>query len=145
MGINFITCNKGHKFKPQGTDFNCPICAGKEPKKTGHNKYHNKRVEKEGMKFPSQFQCDYYFSTLLPLKKAGEIKEIFTEVTFPLRAGISYRADFMVIWKGSGTYDRIEIIDTKGVLTYPFKMKRKLWNEIHPNLPITIIKKENNA
>lgn len=117
----------------------CPVCnkTGKQSKKSGHSKYHNKRVEKEGEVFQSQFECDYYFNTLLPLKRTGRIKEMWRQVSFPIGAGIRYVADFLILW---GTYERLEIIDTKGYSTREFKNKMKMWNAKY-NVPITIVRK----
>ena len=78
------------------------------------NKYGNRKVEIDGMKFDSQHEADYYFGVLMPRVKSGELKTLCRQVAFDLPGGIKYIADFVTIlpdW-------RIEnVIDAKSAAT----------------------------
>lgn len=65
--------------------------------KAKRQKYGNRRVEIDGMKFDSQHEADYYFGVLLPRVKAGELKCVCRQVPFDLPGGIRYIADFVTM------------------------------------------------
>ena len=60
-------------------------------------KYGNRKVEIDGMKFDSQHEADYYFGVLVPRVKAGELKCVCRQVPFDLPGGIRYIADFVTM------------------------------------------------
>lgn len=85
-----------------------------EPPPPKRNKYGNRRVEIDGMKFDSQYEADYYFGVLVPRLKAGELRNVLRQVKFELPGGIVYVADFVTILPDM----RIEsIIDAKSEAT----------------------------
>lgn len=77
-------------------------------------KYGNRKVTVDGMKFDSQHEADYYFGVLMPRVKAGELKAVCRQVKFDLPGGITYVADYVTILPDM----RIEaVIDAKSVIT----------------------------
>lgn len=107
-----------------------------------NNKYHNKKVIYNGIKFDSKKERAR-FITLKQLEKAGIIKELELQKKFLLQEGytnakgkkirpIYYIADFFY-------YDCINnkwvVEDTKGVRTEVYKLKKKLF-EYKYNLTI---------
>lgn len=106
--------------------------AGPQPKK---HKYRAKPVTFDGIRFPSKFEGEYY----LRLKKrlaAGQIRSFDRQPRFPLLVNDSkiceYRADFRV-YELDGS---ITIIDTKGMKTPVYRLKRKLMEACYPQTPI---------
>lgn len=67
------------------------------PEKSKRSKYGNRRVEIDGMKFDSQHEAEFYFGTLVPRMRAGELKTVCRQVKFDLPGGIVYVADFVTI------------------------------------------------
>ena len=59
-------------------------------------KYGNKRVEIDGIKFDSQHEANVY-QELMYRVKAGELKTVCRQVKFDLPGGIVYIADFVAI------------------------------------------------
>lgn len=83
-------------------DFMRQRCANTmaSPMTTRHQKrqkYGNRKVEIDGMKFDSQHEADYYFGVLIPRIKAGELKCVCRQVPIDLPGGIRYIADFVTI------------------------------------------------
>ncbi len=83
-------------------------------------KYRNKRVERDGKKFDSVREADYY-DRLCMMRAAGEIRLILRQVPFDLPGGIKYIADFCTIDR-DGTF---HVIDVKGVRTRVYINKKK--------------------
>lgn len=95
------------------------------------NKYHNKKVIIDGIKFDSKKEMQYYIK-LKMLEKAGKIRDLKLQVPFTLietfkRGDKTYRkmkyiADF--------TYyddkDTLHVVDTKGYRTKEYELKKKL-------------------
>lgn len=69
-----------------------------EPKeqKPRRNKYGNRRVTVDGMKFDSQHEAEVYQQLML-MVRAGELKTVLRQVRFDLPGGIQYIADFVTI------------------------------------------------
>ena len=67
------------------------------PDKPKRQKYGNRKVEIDGMKFDSQHEADYYFGVRIPRVKAGELKCVCRQVPIDLPGGIRYVADFVTI------------------------------------------------
>lgn len=59
-------------------------------------KYGNKRVEVNGIKFDSQHEANFYQELMLRVR-AGELKTVCRQVKFDLPGGIVYVADFVAI------------------------------------------------
>lgn len=102
--------------------------APKEPKR---QKYGNRKVQIDGMKFDSQKEADYYFSRLLPAWKLGELKLLARQVPFDLPGGIKYVADFVIV----GMNGDVDVIDTKSeptrknrVYVNKKKQMRAIWH-----------------
>lgn len=76
-------------------------------------KYGNRRVEIDGMKFDSQKEANFYFGELLPLWKAGVLKLLARQVPFDLPGGIRYIADFVTVNIDGDT----RVIDAKSEIT----------------------------
>lgn len=107
-----------------------------------HNKYKNKKVTVNGKVFDSKKEAKRYLE-LIKLEQAGLIKDLETQKKFLLldtfkKNGktykqISYYADFVY----TSVYEKKTIVeDVKGVRTEGYKIKRKLFEFIYPNLTI---------
>lgn len=100
------------------------------------NKYRNKRVQIDGVKFDSIAEAEYYKELLL-LKRCGDIVEIHLQPKCYLTTSrILYKPDFKIKDK----FDRIWYVDIKGVSTNVFKIKARLWKH-YGDAPLRIIKK----
>lgn len=95
------------------------------------DKYRNKKVEFDGIKFDSERERDRYAELKL-LAKAGEITDLKLQPVFELipairengktvQTAIKYRADFS--YKKDG---KLVVEDAKGVKTEVYKLKKKL-------------------
>lgn len=84
---------------------------GKET--TRRNKYGNRKIEIDGMKFDSRHEADYYFNVLMGRWMAGELKLVARQVPFDLPGGIRYIADFLTVDAGGN----VEVIDAKSEAT----------------------------
>ncbi|MDL2238155.1 DUF1064 domain-containing protein [Christensenellaceae bacterium OttesenSCG-928-K19] len=89
------------------------------------SKYGNKRTTLDGVERDSKLESDYYAQLRL-MEKAKEVTRFFEKVSFQLTDGISYVADFVVLWP-DGTWT---VEDTKGKETDVYKMKKKLMKEL---------------
>lgn len=70
-------------------------------------KYGNRRVEIDGIKFDSQHEANFYQELMLRVR-AGELKTVCRQVKFDLPGGIVYVADFVAIrpdFTVEGVYD----------------------------------------
>ena len=116
-----------------------------EPQSQRKSKYNNQKTMVDGIEFDSKKEADYYIHLKL-LKKAGEIKDIGLQQRFVLQPGfkkngvkyqpITYIADF-VITNNDGT---TEVVDVKGVETQVFKIKKKLFEYMYPDLNLKVVK-----
>ena len=106
------------------------------------NKYKNKKVSINGKVFDSKKEAKRYCE-LIKLEQAGLIKDLETQKKFLLldtfrKNGktynqISYYADFVYF----DIYSKKTIVeDVKGVKTQVYKIKKKLFEFIYPNLTI---------
>ena len=104
-------------------------------------KYNNKRIRVDGILFDSKLEADFYSDLKLQLK-AGVIRGFCRQAEFILVEGfagrkpVTYKADFIIFYP-DGT---AEIIDTKGMETETFKLKKKLFQEKFPGLELKIVK-----
>lgn len=96
-------------------------------------KYNNKKITVDGQKFDSKKEANRYKELLL-LEKAGEIKDLRTQVKFKLipaqrdeatgkviERECSYKADFVYSEGGKTVVE-----DVKGFRTKEYVIKRKL-------------------
>lgn len=122
------------KGKQQGGSRNTAAVALKE------NKYKNVKVEIDGIKFDSKFEAEFYFGELQWLYAAGEITNIERQKKYLLQPAFKYRdkavrainyvADFVVTYKDGS----VEVIDTKGVQTKDYLLKKKLLLYKYPDI-----------
>ena len=99
------------------------------------SKYKNKKVIYNGIKFDSQKERNYYIKLKL-LEDKGKIKDLKLQVKFELQPkfksgnkniqAISYIADFTYL----DEENKLHIIDTKGVRTDVYKIKKKMMQYI---------------
>ena len=100
---------------------------------TKQNKYKNKKVIYDGIKFDSNREMAYYIK-LKMLEQKGIIKDLELQKSFELQPSfklngktykkITYRADFSYV---SVQDNKIHIVDTKGFRTEVYKLKRKMF------------------
>ena len=88
------------------------ICVADMDKPKKRPKYGNTRVEIDGIKFDSIKEANYY-SHLMMLYRAGELRLVLLQVPFILPGNIKYYADFLTIDK-TGNF---EVIDVKSEAT----------------------------
>lgn len=90
--------------------------------------------EKDGIKFPSKLERNYY-NQLKLRQKAGDVLFFQRQCPFDLPGGIQYRIDFTV-FLADGT---VEFIDCKGMPTPVSTLKIKQVEDLYP-IKIKIIK-----
>lgn len=108
------------------------------------NKYYNRKVIIDGIKFDSIAEGNRYKELKL-LERAGKISNLELQPKFILQENfkkngrtyrkIEYIADF--IYEENG---QVIVEDTKGVETDVFKLKHKLFEYKYPDLELKIIK-----
>lgn len=76
------------------------------------NKYGNRRVEVDGIRFDSQKEARYYEELMLRYR-AGDLKLVLLQVPFILPGPVKYYADFLTIDNDG----RFEVIDVKSEAT----------------------------
>lgn len=94
------------------------------------NKYKNKKVVYDGIKFDSKKEGAYYLKLKL-LEEKGIISDLKLQVKFELQPkfqfgnktirAINYIADFTYIQD-----NKLHIVDTKGMRTDVYKLKKKM-------------------
>ena len=116
-----------------------------EPQSQRKSKYNNKKTMVDGIKFDSKKEAEYYCQLKL-LKQAGKIKDYRLQPRYELQPAfkkngkkyraITYIADFAII-NNDGT---TEVVDIKGVETQVFKIKKKLFEYMYPDLNLKVVK-----
>lgn len=106
-------------------------------KKAPTNKFNNKKVEVNGIKFDSKMEADYYLY-ILEMCEEGIVDEFELQPEFVLQEGftkrglkflpIKYKADFE-LWFADGTN---YVVDIKGFETADFKIKKKMFEKRYP-------------
>lgn len=96
------------------------------------NKYKNKKVEYNGIKFDSQKERNYYIKLKL-LEEKGKIKDLKLQVKYELQPKfqignkiyqkITYKADFSYI---SIDDNKLHVVDVKGFKTKEYLLKKKI-------------------
>lgn len=104
-------------------------------KKPKASKYKNVRTSVDGINFSSKLEASYY-RHLLNLKANGTVNYFLRQVPIHLPANIRYVVDFLVVYSDN----HIDYVDTKGVETDIFKLKKKQVESLYP-IKITIVKK----
>jgi len=110
-----------------------------EEDKKSVNKYKNKKVEYEGIRFDSKMEMEFYIYLLkthtkeeIELQPKFVLQEKFRDSTGKTQREIKYVADFRV---GNIVYD------IKGMITHAFKIKEKCFKLKYPNLKLKVVKK----
>jgi len=98
------------------------------------NKYKAKPTFVDNIRFPSKLEARKY-EQLKMLRESGQIKYFLRQVPFDIPKA-KYFCDFMVVHSD----DRIEYIDSKGVETPVFKLKKKQVEALYP-VKINVVKK----
>lgn len=107
------------------------------------NKYFNKKVIVDGIKFDSKKEAKR-FTELKLLKRAGLIKELELQKTFELQPkytnnkgehirAITYKADFFYY---DNKKEQYIVEDTKGYRTDVYKLKKKLFEYVYSDFTI---------
>lgn len=99
--------------------------------KPKQNKYKNKKVVYNGIKFDSKKEMNYYIK-LKKLEKAGKIKDLRLQVpfvvleTFKLNDKTYKKTKYIADFVYSDEEGKYHVVDTKGVRTDVYKLKKKL-------------------
>ena len=107
------------------------------------NKYHNIKIEYDGIKFASKKELNHFIA-LKQLEKLGFIKELELQKVFELQPkyinnhgehirAITYIADFYYY---DNKLNKYVVEDTKGFKTDVYKLKKKIFEYVYPNLAI---------
>lgn len=100
------------------------------------NKYHNKKIIVDGIKFDSQKEAKRYQELVL-LQKSGVICDLQLQVPFELvpaikeERSVKYIADFAYKYP---PYMHMVVEDVKGYRTDVYKIKRKLFKWRYPEI-----------
>lgn len=110
------------------------------------NKYKNKKVIVDDIKFDSKHEAEYYL-LLKRLKEEGKIKDFELQKKYELQPSfkkynknhrpITYTVDYVVYHLDN----EIECIDIKGMETQQGVMRRKMFDYLYPNLKLTWLQK----
>jgi len=115
------------------------------------NKFHNKKVIHDGIKFASKSEGERYLE-LKTLQETGQIRDLVLQPKFVLQESfrkhgelfraIHYVADFQYFDRDG----KFVVEDVKGYMGYTtpeFKIKRKLFEKRYPDLALTITQMNN--
>lgn len=108
-----------------------------------YNKYRNKKVICDGFKFDSKREAKRWIELKL-LERANKITELERQKRFELQPSytnsnnehiraITYIADYYYFDKKRGKY---VVEDVKGVRTEAYKLKKKIFEYVYPDLVI---------
>jgi len=98
------------------------------------HKFNAIKTERDGIKFDSKLEARYY-ETLKLRQKAGDVLFFLRQVPFHLPGGVVYRVDF-VEFLACGL---VRFVDTKGMETKDFVMKKKMVEDLYP-VEIEVVK-----
>jgi hypothetical protein len=102
------------------------------------SKYRNVATVIDGHRFASKAEAARY-SELKLLQASGQVRWFIRQPRFDLPDGITYVADFLVVWCAdelSFEPGQVTVEDVKGVETDVFKLKRKLFESRYGHLTI---------
>lgn len=91
------------------------------------HKFNAVRVERDGIKFPSKKEGNYYDQLKLA-KKVGMVLFWHRQVKFDLPGGVTYAVDFQVF----NTDGTVSYIDVKGHRTKEFIRNKKMVEVLYP-------------
>ena len=120
----------------------------KETIKKKKSKFGNKKVERDGHKFDSDFESQRYWY-LKMLERAGKIKDLELQPKYELQP--SFKKDgktiLAIYYKADFSYHSVEtnkmvIEDTKGFKTKEYLIKKKMFEYKYPDLTIVEIERE---
>jgi hypothetical protein len=92
------------------------------------SKYNATIIKENGITFRSKKEHNRY-KQLQILQKSGEIEFFIRQPKFDLPGGVTYSADFLVVWKDPY---KISIEDVKGYQTKEFIFKKKILEALYP-------------
>lgn len=105
------------------------------------HKYGARKKEYNGTIYPSAFEAKYA-AQLDWRKRAGDVKDWQRQITFNLTVNkiliCKYIIDFVIIHND----DSKEYIETKGFETRDWKIKRKLFKALYPQLNYKVVKQK---
>jgi len=101
------------------------------------SKYHNTRVQVDGIWFDSKAEAKRYGELKL-LEQAGKIWNFRVHPVYRMTAGIKYIGDFEYI-EGTGRNIKAVCEDVKGVETEAFRIKARLFREKYPYIELRLI------
>jgi len=107
----------------------------KEARRQIKHKFNNKPVVEDGKRYASKLEFQFK-NHLELLKKSGAVLFYLTQVPIHLPGKTKYIVDFMVFFSNS----EVKFIDTKGVETPTFRLKKRQVEELYP-FEIEIVKK----
>lgn len=99
------------------------------------HKFNAVRTECNGIKFDSKLEAKYY-SDLLLRQRSGEVIFFLRQVPIHLTGGTKLVVDFLE-FHADGT---VHFVDTKGVETSDFKIKKREVEAVYP-IEIEVVKK----
>lgn len=110
-------------------------------KTKGKAKYRNVATVVDGQRFDSRLEAKRY-QELKQLRAAGEVKWFICQPPFRLPGGITYRADFLIVWQRypGGNDEFVSVEDCKGVMTPVSAVKIRQVEEIY-GIKVEIIRK----
>ena len=91
------------------------------------HKFGNRITERNGIKFHSKKEADYYDQLILA-QKAGNVIFFLMQVPFHLPGNVKYIVDFQVFM----TDGTIKFIDVKGHRTAQYITKKKMVEALYP-------------
>lgn len=94
------------------------------------HKFNNVRTTIDDIKFSSKLEASYY-KHLKNLQAANDVIFFLRQVPFHLPGGVKYIVDFQVFY----TDGWVDFVDTKGMKTDTFILKKKL---VESQYPVTI-------
>ena len=97
-------------------------------------KYNAKPTEVDGIRFDSKKEAQYYRDLKLR-QRGGEVIGFLRQVPIHLPGGTILRVDFLE-FHYDGT---VHFVDTKGVMTEAFKIKRREAKAAYPWIDIEIV------
>ena len=102
--------------------------------KAGKSKYHNVRCEFMGIKFASKAESRRYGELRL-LELNNEISQLEVQPVYLLTGGVKYKGDFQYTENGKTICEEV-----KGFETTSWKIKKRLFLELYPDIELRIIK-----
>ena len=104
------------------------------------NKYGNKRMVVDGWPFDSKLEASRYEELKLA-RTLGFVEWFICQAPFRLPGGITYRADFLVLWSARSNIGRVVTVeDCKGAMTRLALNKIKQVEELY-GLKVDLIRR----